>query len=401
MNNDDLSEFHHVNDGQDSTSIYNEFPNVGRVSSFINEDEYDYAIELKPDDEYRQVSKLAHIYYMHLSYVIPYIIPCIRLSQAAEALPEITDFNNLERVIRTGKYEYENRNKTAFGSMKEYMLSPEHQSKNNTNAVTSTTSNKQDGLMHVMKSLFRNDHDADDHIPDVLQSTSPPSRVNTLTKAISKKDTTLLVPTSCSSTTNSKSVGGSNGTSWFGTIQSYFSGNEGNKVNSINVVDRSIAADALHRSCRDIMIHGYSNYDDEAVHVDDDSNEHNAGTTQSSHQCIDIIDEGIDRASKVNSKQITMKEYVMKMNELSKYKRWQEKAARRSSVNFRMQYELSDKKAMDRFLILLFNGVNVRRHQDGYTSELVRLYSQNGCKNIHWESTKTKKVRCTYNVLYV
>lgn len=60
MNNyyeDDLSGFAHLEDDAEYASS---LPPALRPSTALNEDDYDYAIELTPDDEYRQAAEALH-----------------------------------------------------------------------------------------------------------------------------------------------------------------------------------------------------------------------------------------------------------------------------------------------------------------------------------------------------
>jgi hypothetical protein len=40
---------------------------------------------------------------------------------------------------------------------------------------------------------------------------------------------------------------------------------------------------------------------------------------------------------------------------------------------------------MDRFLLTMAKGIEIRRHQKNKTAETVRLFSTTGCKMIQWE----------------
>lgn len=45
---------------------------------------------------------------------------------------------------------------------------------------------------------------------------------------------------------------------------------------------------------------------------------------------------------------------------------------------------------MDKFLVYLSGGVHIRRHQSNHISEMVRLFSVNGCRTISWSKVVAK-----------
>ena len=85
---------------------------------------------------------------------------------------------------------------------------------------------------------------------------------------------------------------------------------------------------------------------------------------------------------------ITKREFSMRLNLLKSHKTWVEKAARRSSIGFQRQFPSSDKETMDKFLVLMTQGIHVRRHQSNKVAEMVRLFSTTGCQFICWEKPK-------------
>jgi hypothetical protein len=89
---------------------------------------------------------------------------------------------------------------------------------------------------------------------------------------------------------------------------------------------------------------------------------------------------------------ISKKEFAYRIGLLEKHRQWTETSARRSSIGFFKHYPHSDKETTDKFLVALAGGIQVRRHQSYKVSELIRLYSVNGCRTIEWERPKRKKI---------
>jgi len=89
---------------------------------------------------------------------------------------------------------------------------------------------------------------------------------------------------------------------------------------------------------------------------------------------------------------ISKKEFAYRIGLLEKHRQWTETSARRSSIGFFKHYPHSDKETTDKFLVALAGGIQVRRHQSYKVSELVRLFSVNGCRTIEWERPKRKKI---------
>lgn len=82
---------------------------------------------------------------------------------------------------------------------------------------------------------------------------------------------------------------------------------------------------------------------------------------------------------------ISKPEFSWRMELLTKHKKWAESAARKSSLSFYAQFSLTDKAVMDKFLVALSSGVNLRRHQAKHSSELVIITSGNGCRTFKWK----------------
>lgn len=47
---------------------------------------------------------------------------------------------------------------------------------------------------------------------------------------------------------------------------------------------------------------------------------------------------------------------------------------------------------MDKFLVLLSQGIHVRRHQSHCIAENVKLFSTNGCRTIAWDKPMAKEL---------
>jgi hypothetical protein len=84
------------------------------------------------------------------------------------------------------------------------------------------------------------------------------------------------------------------------------------------------------------------------------------------------------------SAQISKRSFTDSMKLMRVRQNWVYGAARRSSLEFSNQYQTTDKVASNKFLVALAGGVQVRRHQANYSSELVRLFSEDGCVSIKW-----------------
>ena len=89
---------------------------------------------------------------------------------------------------------------------------------------------------------------------------------------------------------------------------------------------------------------------------------------------------------------ISKKEFAYRIGLLEKHRKWTETSARRSSLGFYKHYPQSDKETMDKLLVTLAGGIQVRRHQSYKVSELIRLFSVNGCRTIEWEKPKRKVI---------
>jgi hypothetical protein len=76
------------------TRRFSSFYAAGRPSNAHNEDDYDYAIELRPDDEYRYLLLIYFVCFW-FSFMIA-INNILWYRQVAEALPDIIDFEDLE-----------------------------------------------------------------------------------------------------------------------------------------------------------------------------------------------------------------------------------------------------------------------------------------------------------------
>ena len=83
---------------------------------------------------------------------------------------------------------------------------------------------------------------------------------------------------------------------------------------------------------------------------------------------------------------ISRRQLLTRIGVLASKKKWVEKAARRSSMGFESKYAVTDKAVMDAFTIAMHAGVHVRRHQGSKTSEIVKLSSSDGCRSLQWGS---------------
>lgn len=87
---------------------------------------------------------------------------------------------------------------------------------------------------------------------------------------------------------------------------------------------------------------------------------------------------------------ISESDFRSQMGLLKTQKLWVESARRRSSMSYMSKFMISDKTVHDKFLVFLFNGIHVRRHQAFHISEMIRLSSRDGGKTVIW--TKSNPV---------
>ncbi len=313
----------------------------GRVSSVFNEDDYDYALELRHDDEYRQ---------------------------AAEALPEITDFQNLERVLRLGNKEYNNR--VAVGNIKDVLSSPQFKYKS----------------MNKKKSTWS-------HIIETLSSLTKANETSTIRRENSINEIQLAAleegkKMSQRSIFNENSSKETLLNSFFAALKPIFKQNEENKILE-NISDRNLHQDNLEGSSFDVT----------GFFLDTDDNQTVQSPAVAASQNELPIDDSaalIDNSNRLVSK----KDFMAKMGMLSKQRKWIEKAARRSSVAFQSQYfNYTDKEVMDKLLVYLVNGITIRRHQSQHASEIVKFYSTDGNRTIQWEPVQSSVLLTNTNRL--
>lgn len=88
---------------------------------------------------------------------------------------------------------------------------------------------------------------------------------------------------------------------------------------------------------------------------------------------------------------LSKKDFQTHIKQLDRRRKWAENEIRRASDSFLSNYDKTGKAAMDRFIVRMSRGVIVRRHQAGCAAEEVRLFSDNGCHTIMWESPKVMK----------
>ncbi len=303
----------------------------GRLSSVFNEDDYDYALELRHDDEYRQ---------------------------AAEALPEITDFQNLERVLRLGNKEYDSR--VAVGNIKDILSSPQFKYKS-MNKKKSTWSH----IIETISSLAK----ASD-VP--LKRENSISEIQLAALEEGKKMSQRSFNDNSSKETLLNSL-----LSKVGPL--LFKQNEENKILD-TISDRNLQQDASQGA----------SFDGAGFFLDSDNNSTSQSPAVAASQSELPIDDSAALIGEVGSNVVSKKDFMAKMGVLSKQRKWIEKAARRSSVAFQSQYfNYTDKEVMDKLLVYLVNGITIRRHQAHHTSEAVRFYSADGNRTIQWEPVQS------------
>ena len=107
---------------------------------------------------------------------------------------------------------------------------------------------------------------------------------------------------------------------------------------------------------------------------------------------LDPAVSGPRKESRSSDAVVSVQEYVAAVRGLRQRQRRATTAARRSSVAFSERYESSDQEALNRLLYALGAGVNVRRYQTGCRAEMVRLFSLNGGRTIHWAPEAVRPV---------
>lgn len=303
----------------------------GRVSSVSNEDDYDYALELRHDDEYRQ---------------------------AAEALPEITDFQNLERVLRLGNKEYDNR--VAVGNIKDVLSSPQFKYKS-INKKKSTWSYIVETLSSFTKANETSTINRENNVNEV--------QLTALEEGKSISQRSIFNENSSTETLL---------TSLIATLKPIFKQNEENKILE-NISDRNLHQDNIEGS----------SFDGTGFFFGTGDNQTSQSPAISASQNESMID---DSAALIgnSSRLVSKKDFMAKMGMLSRQRQWIEKAARRSSVAFQSQYfNYTDKEVMDKLLVYLVNGIIIRRHQSQHASEKVRFYSTDGNRTLQWEPAQS------------
>lgn len=253
----------------------------GRPSTLFNEDDFDYAIELLPDDEYRQ---------------------------AAEALPEIVDFDEVELI--------------ADDSLVDYHLRPEDQ---------------------------RDEDDEDLELPADQEEKEDNNYVGDEVGGIQEDD-----------------------------IDQY-AAVHGDDPNGGDIEMGQRASRLTARSRRS-----------SAVNARTSMNRSETSPQKEYDLSITAFGTGPlpDLKRRSSHGVVSKREFSVRLNLLKSHKTWVEKAARRSSIGFQRQFPSSDKEAMDKFLVLMAQGIHVRRHQSGKVPEMVRLFSSTGCQCICWEKPK-------------
>ena len=338
---------------------------TGRISSVMNEDDYDYALVLQPDDEYRK---------------------------AAKVLGNITDFQDADEYIDTLLEEMCLNSDDDDDENSSDMLRKNSPIINLKVAETDSrdTSEKQNNQSNDMKTFAAGagatslsialDINSSGTSPLVKQETS--GSVHSSTGAESFYARMFSGWTSPSSKTNdakkienaatseSRIAGISSST------QSHNQGNIGEIVSSPNSLPKSPEYVSPFAS----PIRGLQSPATPDMLSPLPIGAAGSGPAVASTGDLQEPDMTASEAIQIISK----RQLLTRVGILAQKKKWVEKAARRSSMGFEKKYSVTDKAVMDAFLLAMHAGVHVRRHQAGKTSEIVRLSSSDGCRTISW-----------------
>ena len=107
---------------------------------------------------------------------------------------------------------------------------------------------------------------------------------------------------------------------------------------------------------------------------------------------LDDPDPDLAEESRSNDSLVSIGEYVTAVRALRQRQRRATTAARRSTAAFTEKYVCSDSEALNKLLYALGAGVHVRRHQAGFRSEEVRLFSLSGGRSVHWAPQAVRPV---------
>lgn len=126
---------------------------------------------------------------------------------------------------------------------------------------------------------------------------------------------------------------------------------------------------------------------------DSDEEESNGHGEGGGDQSNDIVPREEEEAFKTGSMQrggggaagvVSIAQYRQSMVGLQRRQRRATTAARRSTSAFQTKYCSTDRELINRFLIALQRGVNVKRHEAGKSAQTVRLFTLTGSKSIQW-----------------
>ncbi len=316
-------------DDEDSSKCLLE---MGRPSVAGNEDDYDYAIELVPDVEYRKSAKI---------------------------LGNISDFEDADEYIESLLMEEEGE-----GLEDDHVSTPERES--SIDAMKSKENVRSSSGESI--DIFKDEANGNQEESIKSSSLSFFSRF----LGVFEKKSAEKGPTS------SPTRVGADG------LQSPSISGEAIKQNSsVMNIKLSPFGD----------MHGELESGKTAVQKEE---EHGGETTSAESGTEDVDQMGNDDVSHIAEEEelgltpreaaiiISRKQFLTRIGVLSKKRNWVEKAARRSSIGFHQKYNVTDKAVMDAFLVAMTSGIHVRRHQKGRFSEMVRLMSDDGCKTVSW-----------------
>eukprot|EP01038_Epipyxis_sp_PR26KG_P004369 gene4369-6181_t len=277
-----------------------------RLSMIMNEDDYDFAVELRPDDEYRQV---------------------------AEALPSIIDFDEIHSIDSNIQY---NKDNTSKQTLNEELSA----SVTNTRSFRPFSSFIEDGNRDIEtnnKTMNKRESNANIH------------NIQPFTNEFYYEDEDFL-------------------------------------DRRMSLFDQSMVQH--HKIDEDDELNQQAEMRSEHLDLPFDSSITGLGTSPYNQ-------DGVGTWGNIIGKT----EFSFRLGLLEKHKKWVEKAARRSTLGFRRNHNITnDKQAMDKFLVMLTKGIHIRRHQSNHIAEIVCLYSIDGCRTIQWkrpspEDLKSQRIR--------
>jgi len=327
---------------------------TGRVSSVMNEDDYDYALVLCADDEYRKAAKL---------------------------LGNITDFqdadeyieNLLEQMCARGDDEDDNESDACSNASLSpskgdliadtdfsIALSPSPSAEAPT--VPPSASSVSAGKSPFYKRMFRGWGAA----------SSEQVEAGTMSRAHSGVMSTTGGPAAASSVSGSSTNIGEISSPSGAALSA---GNALAYVSPFASPIRGIASPALFTPDAAQQADASSR-----VTVSADQTASDATASSDANTSVEDVPLTASAAIQIISK----RQLLSRIGILANKKKWVEKAARRSSMGFESKYAVTDKAVMDAFSIAMNAGIHVRRHQSGKSSEIVRLNSNDGCRSVSW-----------------